>query len=67
MASPRNLQGDLESMRVFYRSGGTKEAYWRKSQLNGLLAFLEENEADIMKALNKDLGKHYAEAFRDEV
>lgn len=67
MESPRNLQRDLESMRVFFRSGGTKAASWRKSQLKGLLTFLEENEVDIMKALKQDLGKHYAEAFRDEV
>ncbi|PON89185.1 Aldehyde dehydrogenase NAD(P)-dependent [Trema orientale] len=67
MESPRNLQGDLESMRVFYRSGESKEVSWRKSQLKGLLSFLEENEVDIMMALKQDLGKHYAEAFRDEV
>ncbi|KAF4351028.1 hypothetical protein G4B88_028828 [Cannabis sativa] len=67
MECQKNLQGDLESMRVFYRSGATKEISWRKSQLKGLLTFLEENEADIMNALKQDLGKHYNEAFRDEV
>ncbi|PON59045.1 Aldehyde dehydrogenase NAD(P)-dependent [Parasponia andersonii] len=67
MESPRNLQGDLESMRMFYRSGGSKEVSWRKSQLKGLKSFLEENEVDIMMALKQDLGKHYVEAFRDEV
>ncbi|KAL5567140.1 hypothetical protein UlMin_030304 [Ulmus minor] len=54
-------------MRVYFRSGATREASWRKQQLKGLLAFLKENEGDIMKALKQDLGKHYAEAYRDEV
>ena len=67
MESAKNLEADIESMRVYYRSGVTKEASWRKSQLNGLLSFLEENEGDIMKALKQDLGKHHVEAFRDEV
>ncbi|GMN26360.1 hypothetical protein TIFTF001_001268 [Ficus carica] len=67
MESSRNLHGDLEAMRVFFRSGRTKEASWRKSQLRGVLAFLMENEREIMMALKQDLGKHHAEAFRDEI
>lgn len=67
MESSRNLHGDLEAMRTFFRSGRTKEASWRKSQLKGVLAFLMENEREIMMALKQDLGKHHAEAFRDEI
>ncbi|EXB93296.1 Aldehyde dehydrogenase family 3 member F1 [Morus notabilis] len=67
MDSPRNLQGDLESLRLYFRCGRTKEASWRKTQIKGLLNFIKENEGDIMKALKQDLGKHRAEAYRDEI
>ncbi|OMO78009.1 Aldehyde dehydrogenase NAD(P)-dependent [Corchorus olitorius] len=62
-----NLERELLVMREYFRSGRTKEADWRRAQLKGLQVFLKENEVDIFKALNQDLGKHYVEAFRDEV
>ncbi|KAI5413501.1 aldehyde dehydrogenase family 3 member F1 [Lathyrus oleraceus] len=61
------LEKDLNNMRKYYGSGKTKEASWRKSQLDGLRNFIIENEENILKALKKDLGKHHVEAFRDEV
>ncbi|KAH9789784.1 Aldehyde dehydrogenase family 3 member F1 [Citrus sinensis] len=61
-----NLERDLQDMREYYRSGKTKEASWRKLQLQRLKAFLKEKERDIYRALNQDLGKHHVEAFRDE-
>lgn len=61
------MERDLENMRECYRQGRTKEATWRKSQLKGLLTLMKEKEQDIFKALQEDLGKHYIEAFRDEV
>ncbi|KAJ9697977.1 hypothetical protein PVL29_007203 [Vitis rotundifolia] len=63
----KHLEPDLEELRESYRSGKTKEASWRKSQLKGLLTLLKEQEKDIFKALEQDLGKHYAESYRDEV
>ncbi|KAH9741284.1 Aldehyde dehydrogenase family 3 member F1 [Citrus sinensis] len=62
-----NLERDLQDMREYYRSGKTKEASWRKLQLQRLKAFLKEKERDIYRALNQDLGKHHVEAFRDEI
>jgi hypothetical protein len=62
-----SLDRDLKNMREYFRSGKTKEASWRESQLKGLLSFLIEKENDIFKALMQDLGKHRIEAFRDEV
>lgn len=67
LSAEANLEKDLNNMRKYYGSGKTKEASWRKSQLNGLRNFVIENEEDILKALKKDLGKHHVEAFRDEV
>lgn len=61
------LEENLKNMRVYFKSGKTKEASWRKSQLKGLRRFLLEKEEDIFKALMQDLGKHRIEAFRDEV
>ncbi|CAN6273730.1 unnamed protein product, partial [Urochloa humidicola] len=40
---------------------------WRQAQLRGLVRLLEEKEEDIFDVLREDLGKHRAEAFRDEV
>ncbi|KAB1227668.1 Aldehyde dehydrogenase family 3 member F1 [Morella rubra] len=67
MGSFGNMERDLENMRECFRQGRTKEATWRKSQLKGLLTLMKEKEQDIFKALQEDLGKHYIEAFRDEI
>lgn len=67
MDTLRDFPALLGSLREYYSTGTTKEASWRKSQLNGLLNFLKERERDIVNALYQDLGKHHAEAFRDEV
>ncbi|TKY48379.1 Aldehyde dehydrogenase family 3 member F1 [Spatholobus suberectus] len=61
------LGRDLKNMRKYYGSGKTKGASWRESQLKGLHNFLVEKEEEILSALKQDLGKHYVEAFRDEV
>ncbi|OAY48534.1 aldehyde dehydrogenase family 3 member F1 [Manihot esculenta] len=61
------MESELERMREYFKTGNTKCASWRLSQLKGLLLFIKEREADIFQALKKDLGKHPVEAFRDEV
>ncbi|XP_030522351.2 aldehyde dehydrogenase family 3 member F1-like [Rhodamnia argentea] len=61
------MERELEEMRECYRSGRTREASWRKSQLKGLLQLLREREEEIFRALHQDLGKHPAEAYRDEI
>ncbi|QCE09184.1 aldehyde dehydrogenase family 3 member F1-like [Vigna unguiculata] len=65
--SMESLGRDLKNVRNYFRSGKTKESSWRESQLKGLQSFLVEREEEILKALKHDLGKHYVEAFRDEV
>lgn len=62
-----SVERQMKNMREYFRSGVTKEASWRESQLKGLRRFLMEKESDIFKALMQDLGKHRVEAFRDEV
>lgn len=58
---------DLPELRETFRSGRTRSGEWRKSQLKALLRLVQENEGEIFRALKEDLGKHPAEAFRDEV
>ncbi|KAK7261538.1 hypothetical protein RIF29_27852 [Crotalaria pallida] len=65
--SVESLEKDLNKMRRYYRSGKTKEASWRESQLKGLGNFIMEKDDEILKALKQDLGKHQVEAFRDEL
>ncbi|KAG4955562.1 hypothetical protein JHK84_041543 [Glycine max] len=65
--SVETLERDLKNTRKYYGSGKTKEAPWRESQLKGLHNFLVEKEEEIVTALKHDLGKHYVEAFRDEL
>ncbi|XVF47397.1 hypothetical protein PTKIN_Ptkin03bG0105800 [Pterospermum kingtungense] len=61
------MEKEVMALRECYRSGKTKQMSWRRSQLRGLRDFLKEKEVEIFRALNQDLGKHYVEAFRDEV
>ena len=62
-----DLERELEELRETYRSGKTKEASWRRSQLKSLLTLLEEREEDILQALHQDIGKNPVESYRDEV
>lgn len=62
-----DFEQDLKELREVFNSGKTRELSWRKAQLKGILSILKEKENDIFKALNQDLGKHYVEAYRDEV
>ncbi|KAJ8449487.1 hypothetical protein Cgig2_002284 [Carnegiea gigantea] len=61
------MEGDLEQLRDYFRSGKTKDASWRRTQLKGLQKFIVEREDDILHALKLDLGKHPVESYRDEV
>ncbi|XP_020552251.1 aldehyde dehydrogenase family 3 member F1-like isoform X2 [Sesamum indicum] len=57
----------LEGLRRTFRSGRTRGVDWRKAQLLALVKYLAENEAQILEALEQDLGKHPVEAYRDEI
>ena len=68
-AAPLELHAlqHLGELRATYESGRTRPLAWRQSQLRGLLRLLAEKEEDAFRALHHDLGKHRAEAYRDEV
>jgi len=57
----------VRELREAYECGRTRSVAWRRAQLRGLLRLLEEKEAEAFQALRTDLGKHHAEAYRDEV
>lgn len=61
------IEEELKEVRESFKSGKTKSLSWRKSQLQALLRLIQENEEEIFRVLNQDLGKHRVEAFRDEV
>uniref|UniRef100_A0A7N0UGD5 Aldehyde dehydrogenase n=1 Tax=Kalanchoe fedtschenkoi TaxID=63787 RepID=A0A7N0UGD5_KALFE len=60
------LDESLAVLRESFKRGKTRTAAWRKSQLNGILKLVGENEEKIFQALNEDIGKHPVEAYRDE-
>lgn len=67
MEGVEDLGREFEEMREYYGTGTTRGKSWRRAQLKGLLMFVKENEGLIFEALDRDLGKHPAEAYRDEV
>ncbi|KAL6652308.1 hypothetical protein ACP70R_011233 [Stipagrostis hirtigluma subsp. patula] len=67
MADAAALGETARELREAYESGRTRSVAWRQAQLRGLLRLLQEKEAEAFRALHDDLGKHHAEAFRDEV
>ncbi|KAF9678245.1 hypothetical protein SADUNF_Sadunf07G0014900 [Salix dunnii] len=61
------LEGALAELRDTFKSGRTRSVEWRKSQLRGMIQFVQDNEEGIFKSLDQDVGKHPVEAYRDEV
>jgi hypothetical protein len=57
----------VSELRQAYESGRTRSLAWRQAQLRGLLRLLKDQEEAAFHALHEDLGKHRAEAYRDEV
>ncbi|KAF4371900.1 hypothetical protein G4B88_016963 [Cannabis sativa] len=56
----------LGEVRESFKSGKTRSLEWRKKQLTALINLIQDNEQKLSKALFHDLGKHPAEAYRDE-
>ena len=53
----------LQNQRDFFASGKTLDVSWRISQLKELREAIRSHEAQILRALNEDLGRHPAEAY----
>ena len=63
MSSVANI---YEKQRLFFNSNKTKNVGFRKRKLIELKNTLINKEADILSAINKDLGKHYYESYLTE-
>lgn len=57
----------VKDLKKVFNTGKTKTYEWRMSQLTSMLKMIEENEADIYRALYQDLSKPESEAFISEV
>ncbi len=68
--TPTGLQpfGELvETLRQTFRAGHTRPADWRRSQLDALLALLSENEDELVRAVQDDLGRPETEAYSADI
>ncbi|GHA25405.1 MULTISPECIES: aldehyde dehydrogenase family protein [Streptomyces] len=66
--SPPERPADVVArLRAAYAAGRTRPVEWRTGQLRRLRAMLTERGADLAAALNADLGKSGAEAYRTEI
>jgi aldehyde dehydrogenase (NAD+) len=53
----QNIPAIVAGVKSYFDSQITKTYEWRKSQLEGVLKLLQENEKELVAALAKDLGK----------
>ena len=56
----------VERLEKSFETGRTRPESWRREQLDGLLALIDEHESDFHEALAEDLGKPSWEAFASE-
>ncbi len=54
-------------LRASFRSGRTRPLDHRRSQLDGILRFLKEREAEIEAALREDMGRPSFEVYPSEI
>ncbi|TSK87486.1 Aldehyde dehydrogenase family 3 member B1 [Bagarius yarrelli] len=57
----------IERLRATFRSNITVPLHFRRTQLEALLSLVEDNEAQILEALHKDLTKPKFEAVLSEI
>jgi aldehyde dehydrogenase (NAD+) len=67
-AAPQSdVAATVARLRKTFATGRTRSIEWRKQQLLGLQALVEENESAIAKALEEDLDRNAVEAFIADV
>lgn len=60
-------QPQVDAMNAFFDTDATKDIKFRKKQLKSLRKEIKKREADILKALNQDLGKGKVEGYASEI
>ena len=53
----------VQDQKEFFRTGETLDISWRIKQLKALKAAIRSHEAQILRALKEDLGRHPVEAY----
>src|ERR1700737_1430378 len=61
------IAAEVDSLWEVFRSDRTVDLSWRKAQLHGVRAFLNENRHRILSALAADLGKPAFEAYAADI
>jgi aldehyde dehydrogenase (NAD+) len=67
MTPMTSIAETVATMRATFNSGHTRPLEWRRKQLNGIIAMLEENEPAFLAALKTDLGKPEVEGFITDI
>ena len=57
----------VNDLRRVFRSGRTRPLQWREEQLKAIVRMFTEREADLVAALDKDLGKPVFETYLGDV
>ena len=65
--SREEVNQKILTLRQTFQQGRTKDIRWRKWQLKQLYWMIEDNEAQIVQALNKDLGRHEFETMAADI
>lgn len=60
-------EGLVRRQKEFFRTGKTKKTAFRILYLGKLLKWMDDNEARILEALHKDLGKSTTEGYMTEI
>ena len=58
-----DIHNVVEQQRKYFRSGETLSIDFRIRQLKELKNMIVQNEAEMIKALNEDLGRHETESY----
>lgn len=67
VTSAADVQGIIDAMSEYYRSGETLDVDFRIRQLNKLGAYLREHEQEVLSVLHADLGKSAFESYATEL
>jgi aldehyde dehydrogenase (NAD+) len=65
--SMKEIQSIVKEQKAFFNTGQTKDAGFRKTQLDTLQKAIGENRAQILEALQQDLSKSAYEGYLTEV
>lgn len=64
--TPQEIQSTIENQKRFFQSGRTLNINYRILALKRLYAYIQTHEAEICRAIKKDLGKSYFESYMCE-